>query len=140
MSLVAIGINHKTATVDVREKVAFSPEKIHDAMKSLAAHTCSGEAVIISTCNRTELYSKTHDSISVSVYPNPIRQSELRLSCTTELEKIQLFDLRGRAIAMNVESIENLYIIRIEENIKPGVYLLQTKSRDQILTTKILVE
>ncbi|MCE9686296.1 glutamyl-tRNA reductase [Shewanella sp. AS16] len=56
MSLVAIGINHKTATVDLREKVAFSPDKIHDAMKSLASRTRSGEAVIVSTCNRTELY------------------------------------------------------------------------------------
>ncbi|WP_445945780.1 glutamyl-tRNA reductase [Shewanella sp.] len=56
MSLVAIGINHKTATVDLREKVAFSPDSIHDAMKSLASRTRSGEAVILSTCNRTELY------------------------------------------------------------------------------------
>jgi glutamyl-tRNA reductase len=56
MSLVAIGINHKTATVDLREKVAFSPDKIHDAMKSLASRTTTGEAVIVSTCNRTELY------------------------------------------------------------------------------------
>ncbi|MCF1428479.1 MAG: glutamyl-tRNA reductase [Shewanella sp.] len=56
MSLVAIGINHKTATVDLREKVAFSPDKIHDAMKSLACTSKSGEAVIVSTCNRTELY------------------------------------------------------------------------------------
>ncbi|MCW3172976.1 glutamyl-tRNA reductase [Shewanella subflava] len=56
MSLVAIGINHKTATVDLREKVAFSPDRIHDAMKSLASRTTTGEAVIVSTCNRTELY------------------------------------------------------------------------------------
>ncbi|QYJ74358.1 glutamyl-tRNA reductase [Shewanella sp. FJAT-52076] len=56
MSLVAIGINHKTATVDLREKVAFSPDKIHDAMRSLACTTSSNEAVIVSTCNRTELY------------------------------------------------------------------------------------
>ena len=56
MSLVAIGINHKTAAVDLREKVAFSPDRIHDAMKSLASRTRTGEAVIVSTCNRTELY------------------------------------------------------------------------------------
>ena len=56
MSLVIIGINHKTATVDLREKVAFSPDRIHDAMKSLASRTRTGEAVIVSTCNRTELY------------------------------------------------------------------------------------
>lgn len=56
MSLIAIGINHKTATVDLREKVAFSPEALPEAMKSLACTTQSGEAVILSTCNRTELY------------------------------------------------------------------------------------
>ena len=56
MSLVIIGINHKTATVDLREKVAFSPDRIHDAMKSLASRTRTGEAVIVSTRNRTELY------------------------------------------------------------------------------------
>ncbi|GIU16520.1 glutamyl-tRNA reductase [Shewanella sp. c952] len=65
MSLVAIGINHKTATVDLREKVAFAPDKIHDAMKSLATHTQSGEAVIISTCNRTELYCNNGEEADV---------------------------------------------------------------------------
>ena len=65
MSLVAIGINHKTATVDLREKVAFAPDKIHDAMKSLATYTQSGEAVIISTCNRTELYCNNGEEADV---------------------------------------------------------------------------
>lgn len=65
MSLVAIGINHKTATVDLREKVAFSPDKIHDAMKSLASRTRSGEAVIVSTCNRTELYCNNGDETDI---------------------------------------------------------------------------
>ncbi|QQX79263.1 glutamyl-tRNA reductase [Shewanella sp. KX20019] len=65
MSLVAIGINHKTATVDLREKVAFAPDKIHDAMKSLASRTQSGEAVIISTCNRTELYCNNGEESDV---------------------------------------------------------------------------
>ncbi|ABZ77759.1 glutamyl-tRNA reductase [Shewanella halifaxensis HAW-EB4] len=65
MSLVAIGINHKTATVDLREKVAFAPDRIHDAMKSLASCTQSGEAVIISTCNRTELYCNNSEAADV---------------------------------------------------------------------------
>ncbi|MCL1146158.1 glutamyl-tRNA reductase [Shewanella sp. 10N.261.52.F9] len=65
MSLVAIGINHKTATVDLREKVAFAPDRIHDAMKSLASRTQSGEAVIISTCNRTELYCNNSEAADV---------------------------------------------------------------------------
>ncbi|MBV7315898.1 glutamyl-tRNA reductase [Shewanella sp. NIFS-20-20] len=65
MSLVAIGINHKTATVDLREKVAFGPDIIHDAMKSLASRSQSGEAVIISTCNRTELYCNAAEASDV---------------------------------------------------------------------------
>ncbi len=65
MSLVAIGINHKTASVDLREKVAFAPDKIHDAMKSLANSTKSGEAVIVSTCNRTELYCNALEEAAV---------------------------------------------------------------------------
>ncbi|QSX34617.1 glutamyl-tRNA reductase [Shewanella avicenniae] len=65
MSLVAIGINHRTATVDLREKVAFSPDTIHEAMKSLAQQAGSGEAVIVSTCNRTELYCNTENAQQV---------------------------------------------------------------------------
>ncbi|GLS82974.1 glutamyl-tRNA reductase [Paraferrimonas haliotis] len=59
MSLIAIGINHKTATVALREKLAFGPDKIADALKSLANQSKTGEAVILSTCNRTELYTNT---------------------------------------------------------------------------------
>ncbi|QIR13719.1 glutamyl-tRNA reductase [Shewanella aestuarii] len=65
MSLVAIGINHKTATVDLREKVAFSPDRIHEAMKSLASRTRTGEAVIVSTCNRTELYCNNAEQADI---------------------------------------------------------------------------
>jgi glutamyl-tRNA reductase len=57
MTLVAIGINHKTASIGLREKVAFGPDILTDALKSLANQTRTGEAVIVSTCNRTELYT-----------------------------------------------------------------------------------
>ena len=59
MGLISVGINHTTAQVDVREKLAFSPDSIQDALQSLSAQTQSGEAVIVSTCNRTELYTHT---------------------------------------------------------------------------------
>ncbi|SHH36262.1 glutamyl-tRNA reductase [Ferrimonas marina] len=62
MTLVAIGINHKTASVSLREKVAFGPDILADALKSLAAQTRTGEAVIVSTCNRTELYTNQVES------------------------------------------------------------------------------
>lgn len=58
MSLVALGINHKTASVELREKIAFSPDQMTDALQQLRLITDDSEAVIVSTCNRTELYCR----------------------------------------------------------------------------------
>jgi glutamyl-tRNA reductase len=56
MAIFALGINHKTAPVSLREKVAFAPEQVHEALRELATATAVTDAVILSTCNRTELY------------------------------------------------------------------------------------
>ena len=56
MPIVAFGINHKTAPVDIREKVAFSQERMDEALKDLVACPAVNEAAILSTCNRTEIY------------------------------------------------------------------------------------
>ncbi len=56
MSLLALGINHKTAPVSVRERVAFSQENLNQALQDLASRPDVTEAAILSTCNRTELY------------------------------------------------------------------------------------
>ena len=56
MTLVLVGLNHKTAPVDVREKVAFGPAQLAAALQDLAAPAGVQEGIIVSTCNRTELY------------------------------------------------------------------------------------
>ncbi|ALO45437.1 glutamyl-tRNA reductase [Pseudohongiella spirulinae] len=56
MALVLLGINHNTANVSLREQVAFPPEKMEDAMRRVTSLDDVNEAVIVSTCNRTELY------------------------------------------------------------------------------------
>ncbi|PHR65365.1 MAG: glutamyl-tRNA reductase [Idiomarina sp.] len=56
MTIFALGVNHKTASVSLREQVAFSPEQLHQALPALREQTGVAEAVILSTCNRTELY------------------------------------------------------------------------------------
>ena len=56
MAFLALGINHKTASVDVRERVAFTPEQLVEALQQLCRVTPSREAAILSTCNRSELY------------------------------------------------------------------------------------
>ncbi|EJL6598653.1 glutamyl-tRNA reductase [Vibrio cholerae] len=56
MSLLAIGINHNTASVELREKVAFGPEKLSLALNQLSTSSHVKGGVILSTCNRTEIY------------------------------------------------------------------------------------
>lgn len=55
MSLLAVGINHKTAPVEIRERVSFAPERLADALHELTSTSEVSEAAILSTCNRTEL-------------------------------------------------------------------------------------
>ncbi len=56
MSLLSLGINHQTAPVDVREKVAFSSDQVAEALRELKDLPAVNESVIVSTCNRTEIY------------------------------------------------------------------------------------
>ncbi|MGF1765393.1 glutamyl-tRNA reductase [Aliivibrio kagoshimensis] len=63
MSLLSIGINHNSASVDLREKVAFSPEKLVSALKELSINDNILSGVILSTCNRTELYCDVKDGL-----------------------------------------------------------------------------
>jgi glutamyl-tRNA reductase len=55
MNLVAVGLNHRTAPVEVREKVSFPEAVIGEALEALLANYAVNEAAIISTCNRVEL-------------------------------------------------------------------------------------
>ncbi|MDE1942890.1 MAG: glutamyl-tRNA reductase [Betaproteobacteria bacterium] len=57
--LHAFGLNHETAPVDVREKIAFPQDRLIPALTELTRDTPVEEAVILSTCNRTEIYCKT---------------------------------------------------------------------------------
>ena len=54
--IIVIGVNHDSAPVDVRERVAFAPEVVPEAISDLISSTQLGEGVILSTCNRTEIY------------------------------------------------------------------------------------
>ncbi len=70
MGIVAIGLSHHTCPVEVREKVAFSEGRLTEALESLSRDHGMTESVILSTCNRVEIYSfadqpvrKSHESI-----------------------------------------------------------------------------
>ena len=56
MTILAVGLNHKTAPVDIRERISFGPDILVGALRSLTEDPRIDEGVIISTCNRTEIY------------------------------------------------------------------------------------
>jgi glutamyl-tRNA reductase len=63
MSLVVIGLNHRTSPVELRERFAFAEDSLPAALQALTESGVAGEAVIVSTCNRVEIYAVTsHES------------------------------------------------------------------------------
>ena len=59
MNVVVIGLSHHSSPVELRERFAFAGDKIPEALKSLRESGIAGEAVILSTCNRVEIYAAT---------------------------------------------------------------------------------
>lgn len=62
MNIFVVGLNHKTADVDVREKLAFNGQKLEEGLIGIKALSEVKEAVILSTCNRVEIYANANDT------------------------------------------------------------------------------
>ena len=61
MNILVIGLNHKTAPIEVREKVAFDGTKLEEAINALKKSNAVKENIILSTCNRVEIYAGVSD-------------------------------------------------------------------------------
>ena len=59
MSIILVGLNHKTAPVEVRERLAFTDEACAEALQSLVDGELISEGLIVSTCNRVEVLAAT---------------------------------------------------------------------------------
>jgi glutamyl-tRNA reductase len=101
--LLAIGANHKTALLPVREKLALPDGRAARVLAELVGHDSVHEAVAISTCNRTELYLVTSDPVEAENLALGIlsRQAELR---PTELLGA-IYSLRGSAAVEHLFSV-----------------------------------
>ncbi len=71
MSIVLVGTSHKTAPVEVRERLAFAESRLGDALRELVDREVISEGLIVSTCNRVELIAAT---------PNGLRQPDHAVS------------------------------------------------------------
>lgn len=77
MSLLVLGINHRSAPVALREQVAFAPEQLEEALQRACAGLGVGELVITSTCNRTELSVIADQAAGARLLPWLARYHEL---------------------------------------------------------------
>jgi glutamyl-tRNA reductase len=64
MHLLLVGISHRTAPVELRERVDFQVRGVADALGALAARGSTREAVVVSTCNRAELYVACEEAMA----------------------------------------------------------------------------
>ncbi|MDP9228072.1 MAG: glutamyl-tRNA reductase, partial [Actinomycetota bacterium] len=90
--LIALGASHKTAGVAVRERIALTEAAAERFMGELVAEPTISEAVVLSTCNRTELYLVVGDAV--------------------EAETAVLGHLARRAGVRPTELVEGIYSLR----------------------------
>nr|AAG12432.1 HemA [Chlorobaculum tepidum] len=56
MNIISVGVNHKTAPIEIRERIALSEVQNKELVTDLVSSGLASEAMVVSTCNRTELY------------------------------------------------------------------------------------
>ncbi|MEJ2699824.1 MAG: glutamyl-tRNA reductase, partial [Desulfuromonadales bacterium] len=61
MNILVVGLSHKTAPVEIREKIAFSPTAMEKPLREMVNLPGITEGVIVSTCNRVELYATSRN-------------------------------------------------------------------------------
>ncbi len=89
MRISLVGINHQTAPVNVREKVAISTRKLHDALTMLRAYISRG--IILSTCNRTEVYTVDSDDGHAEKASLDFLKTRLNIPDAALLQYVYLF-------------------------------------------------
>ncbi|HEX5895531.1 MAG TPA: hypothetical protein VFY47_04335, partial [Thermoleophilaceae bacterium] len=101
--LLALGANHKTAPLPLRERLALPDGRAARVLSELVEHEAVHEAVAISTCNRTELYLVTADPVEAENAALGILSRQAGLRPTELLGAI--YSLRGSA------AVEHLFAV-----------------------------
>lgn len=92
MHVVVVGLSHRTAPVEMREKAALSDRATRQLLRGLIEHEQVVEAVALSTCNRTEIYAATKDPVGaeevlVQALVERTRISRSELDCARYQER-----------------------------------------------------
>jgi len=68
MDLIVVGLNHRTAPLEVRERVTFDEREVQEALSRARSERVLSEAILLSTCNRTEFYGLSTDNGAAEMY------------------------------------------------------------------------
>ena len=118
MTVLAIGLNHHSAPLDVRARFAFTPERLPAALRSLRERLAraASEATLLSTCNRTELYVAAGDA-AAGAAPADLAQPALAWLAEQDAvaargDTVRLLNDQLSGVAAMVQSSRTLGIVR----------------------------
>ena len=121
MAIFLIGINHTTAGISVREKVVFAPEVVKSALRDIEVLLSAEGAVILSTCNRTEVYVectfKVAETLSRGAAPED-----------TDLDQFRRVMLKWLSGVHNIEQTELLSCCYSSEGREAVKHLMRVAS------------
>ena len=109
--LLAVGLNHKTAPVELRERLAFGTDDLRAALVALRARAELGELMMVSTCNRVEVYA-TGDSWA--------RCGERVLQALAELRGVPLAELQAHTFVRGEQDAAS-HIFRVASSLESMV-------------------
>jgi len=105
MEIVLVGLNHRTAPVEVRERVSFTGEQVQQAAYELRSHRILEETLVLSTCNRSEIYGVPPEDARKSAAALASYLSSFHAVAPESVEPVALSSLRPRGGAAFVSGI-----------------------------------
>lgn len=105
-TVVLIGLNHKTAPVEIRERFTFSPEQVTETLNRLQEEATLSECALLSTCNRTEFYAVTKQSSEAGFHTLQKFLNKSQGISSEELEKLT-YQHRGAPAVNHLFSVSS---------------------------------
>ena len=96
MILQIVGCSHHRSSVEIRERLAFSPKQTSSFLQKFQQNYPQSEVVLLSTCNRTELYTAGH---SLELVPSP-QEMSMFLAESCGIQHADIHDFLFERLAM----------------------------------------
>lgn len=105
IKLAMVGCSHRLSSLSARERLAFSPSQTADALAAWRVDHAETEAVLLSTCNRVELYTAANSD-------DPTASVEAALAHLAEFHNVPVDDVRGDVVTLeNTEVVRHLFSV-----------------------------